>query len=169
LPASRKQDLLVDADVLIDYLKTDESILQLAGCHVATLHVTSLTVAEEVDGLDGGRCARLGLRVVEPDLEQVVAAAGKRGPFSFHDVICLLVAKERAWNCLTNDKALRHACEAEGVGVTWGLELMVKLVATRHLTRLKAVEVAEAIHRTNPTHITAKIINRFKSAVLKRS
>ena len=168
MPIKKKPDFLIDADVLIDYLKTDDSILQLAGRHVFTLHAMSVTVAQEVDGLDPDGCARLGLQIIEPNLDQIMEATDAGGPLSFYDRLCLLVAKERTWGCLTNDKALRKTCGAEGIKVMWGLELMVELVKTRHLGRLQAVKVAEAIHKSNPTHITAKLIERFKAIVLKR-
>lgn len=164
----QRRHLLVDADVLIDYLKTDESILQLAGRHVGVLHVTSVTVAEEVKGLDPAECARLGLQIVEPDLDQVMEATAAGGQLSFKDHICLLIAKEEGWECATNDRALRKACVATGIKAVWGLELMVELVTSHGLSPKRAVAVAENIHETNPTHITREIVERFVARVIGR-
>lgn len=163
-----KRHLLVDADVLIDYLKTDESILQLASRHVGVLHVTSVTVAEEVKGLDPAGCARLGLQIVEPDLDQVMEATAARGQLSFKDHLCLLIAKDEGWECATNDRALRKACVTAGIRAVWGLELMVELVTSHGLSPKRAVAVAERIHKTNPTHITREIVARFVARVIGR-
>jgi len=43
--------LLMDANVLIDYQKSDFSVLGLVNKHVAEVHVLT-TIIEEVDGLD---------------------------------------------------------------------------------------------------------------------
>ena len=49
--------------------------------------------------------------------------------------------------------------------VWWGLELMVPLVAERHLTIAAATTVAEAIQSANPIYITDQILLRFEARI----
>lgn len=156
--------LVLDSNVLIDYCDADRSVLTLASRHVGQIHVPSVLL-DEVDGLDESECGRLGLLVVEPE-GALLAAAGRRRPgLSYYDHVCLLAAKKEGWTCVTNDGRLRRECTAERVSVWWGLELMVPLVADRHLTIAAATTVAQAIHVANPLYITDDILRRFKARI----
>ncbi len=152
--------LLVDANVLIDFVKTERSILQLAARHLGVVYVLS-TVLAEVDGLDADGCACLGIRVFEPELADILAAARKRGALSTQDHLCLILARKQGWTCVTNDGALRKACQLEQVPVLWGLQMMLELVRMGQLPGADAIAVANAIHRINPFHITVRIVARF--------
>jgi predicted nucleic acid-binding protein len=125
--------LLVDANVLVDYQEADLGILALVSRRLGTVHIVS-TVLREVD-LDEHDCARLGIRVVEPTIAQLIAATPSNGRLSLPDRLCLEVCREHAWTGVSNDKALRRACEAGGVAVRWGLELMLELVRAGHLAK----------------------------------
>jgi rRNA-processing protein FCF1 len=156
--------LLVDANVLIDYVKAERSILALVARHLGEVRVLS-TILAEVDQLDAEECERLGLQVVEPDPAQVVAAAERRGRLSFQDHLCLLVARERGWTCVTNDGALRRALGENRVPTVWGLELMVELVRIGQLDPGEARAVAETIHTTNPLHIRRSLVEQFAARI----
>ena len=162
--AARRELLLVDADVLIDYALADVSILGLAARHVGSVHVVR-SVLEEVTQLAAGDCDRLGVRVVEPSLDQLLEAGAARGRLSFNDRLSLIVARDAAWTCVTNDRALRRACGEHQVPVWWGLELMLALVRVRELEGEVALAVAQAIHASNPRHISAEILERFAQEV----
>lgn len=152
--------LVLDANVLIDYCAADRNVLTLASRHVGPIHVPSVLL-DEVDGLDESECERLGLLVVEPEGALLVAAGRRRPGLSYYDHVCLLAAKAAGWTCVTNDGRLRRECTVEKVPVLWGLELMVPLVADRHLSIGAANSVAEAIHAANPLYITDDILRRF--------
>ena len=122
--------LLVDANVLIDYVETEIAVLSIASRALAPVYVVR-EVLREVKRLDSAACERLGIHVLEPELEELAAAAARRGALSFEDHLCLLVAQARGWTCVTNDGALRRACAAENVAMLWGLELMAQRVAKR--------------------------------------
>jgi hypothetical protein len=124
-------------------------------------------ILDEVDGLDESECARLGLVVVEPDGALLIAAGRRRPGLSYYDHVCLLAAKAAGWTCVTNDGRLRRECTADKVPVLWGLELMVPLVAERHLTASAATAVAGAIHTANPIYITKDIVRRFEMRVAR--
>lgn len=157
--------LLMDANVLIDYRDSDLEVLALVGRHVGSVHVLSTILAEEVPGVGEAECARLGLSVIEPELEQVMRAGATRTRLSFSDHLCLTVAADGGYACVTNDRALRAACDSEKVETIWGLELMTKLVELGILSAPDALTVAWKIHEANPLHITADLIARFESKV----
>lgn len=153
--------LIVDANVLIDYAKSDLSVLTLVTNHIGPIHVPSVVLAE-VDQLSENECESLGLIVLEEPVEILLAAGEKRGALSFEDHVCLLLAKENEWTCVSNDKPLHKACNKEDVTVKWGLRLMIELVEMELLDKDSALEVAQAIHGSNPKHITSEIIEEFR-------
>jgi len=163
--AKPQSDLLIlDANVLIDYCSAERAILTLISENVGRIHVPTLLL-EEVQALDASECDRLGLHVFEPEME-MVSAAGKRRPgLSFYDHLCLLLAKQEAWTCVTNDGKLRRECGVDGVPVLWGLEPMIVLVEMGQITRDDAKKVARAIQAANPFYITDKVIRAFDGKV----
>lgn len=104
----------------------------------------------------------LGLVVLEEPVEILSAAGEQRGALSFQDHVCLLLAKENEWTCVSNDKPLHRACGKEDVAVKWGLRLMIELVEKEQLGKDAAMEVAQAIHISNPKHITSEIVEQFR-------
>jgi predicted nucleic acid-binding protein len=152
--------LLVDADVLIDYADADVSVLGLVARHVGSVYVVR-SVLGEVTQLPENECDRLGLQIVEPTLDQLLEAGEARGRLSFNDRLSLIVARDAGWTCVSNDRALRRACAEGRVPVWWGLQLMLALVGVGELERDSALDVARAIHRSNPRHITTEILGRF--------
>ncbi|MGH8542091.1 MAG: hypothetical protein ACREX3_00245 [Gammaproteobacteria bacterium] len=64
-----------------------------------------------------------------------------------------------------NDTALRRECTREDVACMWGLEIMIPLVAGRHLSAGDALRVAEKIHEGNPRYITRELVDRFRERV----
>lgn len=155
---------IADANVLIDYVKTSPEILGLVSRHMGPVYVVA-DVLEEVDELDVARCQALGLTIVDGDLTQLAEASQSGGPLSFEDKLCLILARDNRWACLSNDGPLRRACKAQGVPVVWGLEIMLTLVAGGHLRASDAIQVAQAIHRVNPMFITASVLAAFQVKV----
>lgn len=153
--------LVADANVLIDYASTDESVLALAARHLGRV-IVPLPVIDEVDLLDPAACDRLGIEVIEPSLEQLLEAGAKRGRFSFEDRLCLVVARDAGWRCITNDRRLRTACGAASVPVMWSLELLLELARTGHFPPDQAIAIAEELHRISPHHITSDIVADFR-------
>ncbi len=66
--------MIMDACVLIDFIKSDRSVLELIVKYVGPLHVVSLLVDEikEIDGEE--ELAALGLIIVEPEIEDAYTA-----------------------------------------------------------------------------------------------
>ena len=153
--------LIVDANVLIDYAETEPQILALVTRFIGPVLIPR-PLLHEVQQLSEKECRSLGLEVIDMHLELMVEASALGGALSFEDWLCLLNAKESAGICVTNDRRLRKECEASGVKVRWGLELMADLVRGRKLAPERALDVAWAIQASNPTHITPAIIERFE-------
>lgn len=64
--------------------------------------------------------------------------------------MCLILARDHGWVCVTNDGRLRRACSEQGVEIRWGLQLMLEVVDAGGLEAGTAIEVAETIGRMNP-------------------
>lgn len=156
--------LVVDANVLIDYARVRVDVLQLAAAHLGIVHVPSVILAE-VDQLTAADCRRLGLEVVDPTEAQVFEAGGRGGRLTFEDRICLVLARDNGWTCVTNDKRLRTECESTSVAVLWGLEVMVLLVERGALAAADALAVAHGLHADNPFHISRSIVERFEARI----
>lgn len=158
---------IADANVLIDYAKTSPAILGLVVQHVGPVYVAA-DVLEEVEQLDVAQCQAIGLTVVDGNLAQLTEASPRGGPLSFEDKLCLVMARDNGWACLSNDGPLREACKAQGVTVVWGLEIMLALVEGQHLSAADAIQVAHAIHSVNPMFITAKVLAAFQKKVAEK-
>ena len=157
-------ELVADANVLIDYAKTDPSILALYARQIGPIYVPSV-ILEEIDQLYLADCERLGLNVVEEPVEILLTAAEVRGPLSFEDRVCMLLTAKNHWTCVTNEKPLHRACELEGIAHIWGLRIMIELVGAKQLPVDAAIDVSQAIHNINPRYITTEILERFEVEV----
>lgn len=165
--AASRELLLLDANVVIDYAISDLAVLGLVSRHLGSVYVVR-TVLDEVEQIQEGDCERLGIGIVEPSLEQLVAAGAAQGVrLSFTDRLSLIVADESGWTCVTKDRALRKACRERRVPVWWGLELMLALVRAGELEADAALAVARAIHESNARHLTAEVLERFAGEIAR--
>jgi hypothetical protein len=151
--------LIVDACVLIDFVKADPAILTLVSCHVGDVHVAT-PVFEEVRDIDATMVTSLGIKLYEPSLELAAVAAEKRGRLSFQDRLCLAIARIERWTCVSNDRQLRAACEEATVPVLWGFQVLALLVDARALTASDARMIATNIAATNK-RIGPEVLARF--------
>jgi hypothetical protein len=142
--------LIIDANVLIDFCKTDRSVLALVTKHVGIVHVAEAVLAE-VKELDRAGAEALGINVLTPEFPMLsrAATASVRSPLRFQDWLCLLVAEEESWTCVTNDKRLRVECESRDVAVLWGFQLLLRLIEQKALTSGEAIAIAESIYQIN--------------------
>jgi hypothetical protein len=161
----RGELLILDANVLIDFIDADASILAIVSKHVGTIHVAS-PVFEEVDQLDASMAQSLGIDVVEPELELLDEAVRTRGRVSVQDRVCFLLAKSKGWICVSNDGGLRRVCVAENVSILWGLEMMGRAVEAGALPGEAALAVARKIQENNP-YITEEIVAAFAAKFAK--
>lgn len=155
--------LIVDACVLIDICEADRSVLTLVSRCVGDVHVATPVLAE-VDQLDESEAISLGIKLVEPSLEMTAEAAATRGRLSFADRLCFLIAKERAWTCVSNDRRLRRTCEESAVSVLWGLELVGLLVDKGAMPPEGARDIGERICAANQ-FIGDAVLERFLARI----
>lgn len=153
-------ELILDANVLIDFAATDSSILALVARHVGRVHIPQ-DVLDEVRQLDEAKCERLGLRVIEGTIEQITEAGIGHGGLSFADRMCLILARDSGWKCVSNDGALRKACTAEGVEVQWGLALLLDVVSAGGMEPDTAGELAQEIVESN-RWIKPEVVDEFR-------
>jgi rRNA-processing protein FCF1 len=103
----KKHLLILDANILIDFYNYDMTIIQLIGRNVGQIYLPT-PILDEIDEIDEDCCTELGIILIEPTLDQALSASAKNGPLSFQDNLCLIIAKEHGWTCVTNDKPLRR-------------------------------------------------------------
>ena len=123
--------IISDANVLIDYEKSNKKVLQLASKYLCEVYVPT-PILKEVKDITGAELQRL----------------------------CFLIAKEHGWTCATNDKQLRDQCVASGVSIIWGLEIMLYLNKAGHLERAEAEKTSQRIGEVNP-YIGQSLIGKF--------
>ncbi len=153
--------MIVDACVLIDFIKADPCILELIVKHIGPVHVVSPIVEEVKEIEDEAELIELGVAIVEPEVEDAFLAASTSKAISFQDHLCLLAAKRHGFVCVTNDKRLRRECKAENIPCFWGLELVSLLRKSGGIPANSAIEIARQIHSNNPRHIGKKILHEF--------
>ena len=159
---SIQKRLLLDANILIDYAKADINLLDHFCKCIGELNVVS-TVLDEVHEISDRReLTKFGVQILEPEPSDLTQIGMQRGKLSFQDRLCLVVAKREGFIFVTNDKELRNECEATGIDVMWGLELLLELFRVEGITELAAQEIAEKIRKCNPLHINKMVINGFK-------
>lgn len=156
--------LLADADVLIDYAQTERRVLGLISQHVGPLKVLD-PVLRTVGALSKTDCRALHIEIVHPSSELLQQAAEERSRVSLEDHLCFLVCRAEGWTCATNDGALIRLCTEGGVSIRRGLRLLLDLVERGVVTRARALDLALAIHKQNPHHINAAVLESFRQSL----
>lgn len=155
--------MILDANTLIDFCQCDKTIIKLICDYVGQVYLAT-PVLSEIKGIDESEFIELGIKIVEPELKQVMLAADKaadkKGPLSFQDNICLILAKEHGWTCVTNDKPLRRMCKKEGIPLIWGIQLICILVESGGLPVKHARDIILEIQGNNPKYITDTIVQK---------
>lgn len=136
--------LVLDACVLIDFCMEDPTLLGLATAHLGSIIVLS-PILVEVNQLDDAEVERLGLAVVEPEIDLAIEASARRGGLSYRDRMCLLFSRDNKATLYTNDKALLRAARSDRIEARWGLEILLDLVAVGQLTPSDATNTAQSI------------------------
>ncbi|MFK5986112.1 MAG: hypothetical protein QM479_11905 [Pseudomonadota bacterium] len=154
--------IITDANVLIDYVESDITILAIYSAEIERIIIPEI-ILDEVEQLTFEECEHYGLQVVSEEMDVLnLASTNVHGPLSFQDKVCLYLTKsiDNAI-CITNEKALKRFCEEQEIPVKRGLKLMVELVEHKKIDAEVVLEVAQQIHRNNPLFITDKIIEEF--------
>ncbi|HQC82234.1 MAG TPA: hypothetical protein PLD22_02775, partial [Bacillota bacterium] len=75
----RKRILILDANTLIDYLECDRTIIKLICRYVGQIYLAT-PVLNEINEIDEDGCIEIGIKLLGPELEQVMSAAARKGP-----------------------------------------------------------------------------------------
>lgn len=153
--------LLLDANILIDFSKTDATVLAHLSRFLGPVAVLATTV-REVHQLKPEDYARFGIPVEKLSSDEYAAAVDSaRHLRSRKDDLCLSVCRSRAWVLATNDRILRRRCEHAGVFTIRGLELLLALVEKDALSRSGAEAVAWRLHDDSPGHYHEELLAWF--------
>jgi len=158
----------MDACVLIDFLKTDRSVLKLISEYVGPVYVIDPVVMEVHRHIENeNELIELGIRITEP--EDGSLAVSLPGPTSFQDRLCFLTAKRDGLILVTNDTHLRKLCTTKGIPHLWGLQPLIELHCSKGISSQIAIEIARQIHVSNPRHITGQILGQFIERIRKQA
>jgi len=91
--------LITDSCVLIDYAKSAKDALMMLATEVRVV-VPRILLVEEVHGLS----------IDDAPTEALLEAARMPRPLSSFDWLCLILARDNHWTCVSNDKRLRAQC-----------------------------------------------------------
>lgn len=155
----KRQFLILDANTLIDFCQSDKTIIKLICAHVGQIYL-AMPVLSEIKAINKDECISLGIKLVEPELGQVMLAAKEKGSLSFQDNICLILAKDHGWTCVTNDKPLRRECRLAGIPLLWGIQLICILAESGGLPVKYAGDIILEIQKNNPKYITNNIVQK---------
>lgn len=150
--------IVSDANVLIDIIKADVEMLEIAAEHYK-IHVPYL-VLQEVKQLDEDSAGKLGLILYEESIEMINLAQKQQGKLSPEDIVCFEIARKEGFICLTNDKNLKAKCDAEGVECMRGLRLIINLVKAKKISVVRAKSTGEKIRKSN-VFIQKDVFDKF--------
>jgi len=154
-----------DANILIDYIKSNKYILSLS-CERLFKIIVPSPILKEIKQLSAEEAVSLGLEVYEPTFKQVTEAIKRENKLSFQDKLCFIIARDKNCICATNDKVLRNYCKNNNVEIVWGLEIMIKLCENDYLDKKTAVETAKEINKINKL-ITKEVVEVFIDKINK--
>lgn len=157
--------VVIDADILIDFLRADRKVLRLLATKLWTIYVPTEILAE-VDDLDAELAESLGLVVYEPSFEEYVEATTVHGGrLSTRDRLCLIISRNHGWACLSNDRQLGKECSRSGIPVFRSLKTLELLYRAGRLDFQRAERVAGALHAANPRFIPMALVREFLDSI----
>jgi hypothetical protein len=139
-------------------------VLALVSEYLAPVVVPDV-ILQEVRRLTQEQIEEAGIIVVETPLNLLSPDPLVSKRLSTQDRVCLEMAHAHGWTCATNDRVLRSACQARGVPLVWGLELMVDLVELGALSAKNARNVGKKMHEVNPRAITKQVLTDFLTRI----
>lgn len=162
--AASKPGLLADANVVIDYAKSDLEILTLVDTRIGSLAVVD-TVFDEVRQVTREDCDRLGISVITTTEAHGARAMEIESDCSLNDRLAFIICQDEERVCVTNDRGLQELCKAHGVPTRFGLGLMIDLVRCGALDPDRTLTVSQRIGAANPLFINEKVLGRFAEAL----
>lgn len=152
--------LICDANVLIDFLNTEEELF-ISINKLYQLYIPDILL-KEVDGLDEAKAEVLLITIVETSFDIISESMNTLPGCSFEDTIFFNMAKKNKWILACNDRKLRRECINGGVDILWGLQVLIKLVENEIISTKEASKYALIISESN-REITTTILEEFNN------
>jgi rRNA-processing protein FCF1 len=152
--------VITDANILIDFCKTNKDILRLLCREVGKVAVP-LLVLNEVGALNQEEAETLGITIIDSDMEIIEHAFSIMNGLSYQDNLCLLTASRENYILITNDRRLKNECLKKGIRSFWGAEILLFLFQKNRITKKEARNMILKIAAVN-NRITKAIIQEFE-------
>lgn len=144
-----KPYLILDVNILFDLFKCDEDLIPLISNGVGKIQMAS-SVLEQIKFINESDCNSLGIHLIEPNAMQLFSAMTRRGTLSFFDHLCLILAKENGWTCVTNSNPLRRECEIESVPFIWRNDIIRHIALSGAITSPTTKKFLKQLAQLNP-------------------
>lgn len=161
--------ILLDSCVLIDYIKTEAEGVEFFQFLKQGNDPLAIDVLIEDECPDFyGSSANKYVSIIKASEEEIAFADEHQidSGLSFYDVLFWKVASERTFDfCCTNDKLLKKKCKQSGLEVHGGLYLLYLMTQQGILSKENAQKIANALQKTNPFFITARVMEQFQKMI----
>ena len=159
--------LIVDANVLIDFLNSDFTILKEVNKFVGQVYVIDRLLVNEIPVLSFKDCQNVDLEIISPTEDIAKVAEVRIGQLSYIDRLILHMANDLKFDVITNDSELEKVCKNLGVKVIRELRLLIELAEISNYSVDKLIQIVERIHETNHLHINRRLVTQFINIVSK--
>ena len=153
------RNILFNANALIDFQKTDFSVLGEVRQHLGNLYLLK-EIRDEVQGLTQKDCRSVDLKVISSKDHIKNIANQPYGSLSRPDRLNLYTSIDSGFSLVTNDLNLRKACEERQVKIIWGLQLLLILIEKSDYSINDAIKIGKMIGNKN-RYISEEIVNDF--------
>jgi hypothetical protein len=140
--------LLADANIIIDFIKADEDALRII-CQSFEILVPRIIIQDEIKQLSIEDAQKIGLKIADAELSQMIEANSGSLRVSFYDKICMILTRDNSWLCISNDKKLHSECDVHNVKIIWGLELLLLSVEKGILSKDRSILCFSRIQSIN--------------------
>lgn len=133
-------DILLDACVMLEILRIDETILHYIGRFARPTFISKML--SEVPSLTEEVIETYGIKVIDAHWEDIVQSSidSNTGPLSRQDILFFLTAKRLGDTCITMDQKLYERCISNDVPVYRFFALLKLLVSKKIITKNQARE-----------------------------
>lgn len=159
--ATEVNEVILDANVLIDFYTEDPTLIQLVNEHIGNVLLPK-AILKQVRQLTLPDCEKLGLTVFRSSMNILLQSREKIPGLNFPDRICFFEAKVRKIPLFTNDKKLLKFAVREKIKAYWGLDLLVTLFKAGHIGKDEVLGYAQNICERTP-YPTEKIMGEFRN------
>ncbi len=153
------RNILFDANALIDFQKTDFSVLAEVTQHLGNIYLLK-EIRDEVWGLTQKDCRSVDLKVISSKKYIKELAAKPFGGLSLPDRLNLYTSIDSGFSLVTNDVNLRKACKVRQDKIIWGLQLLLILIENSEYSIDDAIKIGKMIGDQNQ-YISKVIVDDF--------